>query len=148
MEEARLSIEHKEKEIEILNREKVEYALQSEENFRRAEQRLREKEDDIAHIWYRMETMKSYQVDKLNEKCVSNVAGDHPHYSDDCMPVTDKKMSDGFCDPHLTTEKQKMEYYTIYLPEYSQVAPLDVRGPSHTSTPKGKTYRWKCLPRQ
>ncbi len=41
MEEARLSIKHKEDEISILKREKEDYVLMSEENFRKSEQRLR-----------------------------------------------------------------------------------------------------------
>ncbi len=82
--------------------------------------------------------MKSYQVDKLNQKCVSNVAGDHPRYGDDCMPITENKPSVGFHDPHITSEKGKMESYIVDPPEYSQVTSLDVRGPSHTSTPMAR----------
>ncbi len=98
-------------------------------------QRLRDREDDIVRMWYlQLETLKSYQVDKLKHKCLSNVAGDHPHYSDDHMLVTEENISDSFKDPDLTSEKHKIESYRIDPLEYSQLAPLEERGPSQTST--------------
>ncbi len=76
MEEAKLSIKHTEGDISILKREKEEYALISEDNFRKSKQRLREKEDEIAGMWYRLKTMQSYQVDRIAQKRVSKTAGD------------------------------------------------------------------------
>ncbi len=62
MKEARLSIKHKEDKISILKREKEDYAIMSEDNYRKSEQRLRDKEDEIARMWDRLETIQSYQV--------------------------------------------------------------------------------------
>ncbi len=46
MEEVRLRFKHKEDEISILKRDKEDYALMFEENFRKSDQRLRDKEDE------------------------------------------------------------------------------------------------------
>ncbi len=51
MEEARLSVKHKEEEIFNLIREKENYALKSEDNFRKSEQRVREKKGKMARMW-------------------------------------------------------------------------------------------------
>ncbi len=40
----------------------------SKDNFRKSEQRLRDKEDEIVRMWDRLETMQSYQVDKIAQK--------------------------------------------------------------------------------
>ncbi len=66
IEEVKQNIKHKADEISIPKTEKEDYALMSEENFRKSEQRLTEKEDEIARMWYRLETMQSYQVDKIS----------------------------------------------------------------------------------
>ncbi len=47
VEQDKVSIKHMEKEISILKREKEDYSLMSEDNFRKSEQRLRDKEDDV-----------------------------------------------------------------------------------------------------
>ncbi len=122
MKEARLSIKHKEDEISILKREKEDYALMSE-------QRLREKEDEIAHMWDRLETMQSYQE---TQKRVSIATGDQPRNEDDHIPISEDTFSEGIKDCHVTYEKCRLN-----LPEYSQIAPVkdDVRVPSITSTP-------------
>ncbi len=74
MEEARLSIKYKEDEIFNLKREKENYVLKYEGNFRKSEQRVREKEDEIAHMYNRLETMQSYQLDMIAWRRVSNAA--------------------------------------------------------------------------
>ncbi len=135
MKEARASIDHMEKELSILKREKEDYALMSEDNFRKSEQRLRDKEEECECMWYRLETMQSYQYDRFTQQKMSKVAGDHPHNEDDHRPVKEDTFSDGCKDCHSTCVKT-----TIDPPEYSQVALVNdgVIGPSNTSTPMVK----------
>ncbi len=130
--EARLSIKHKEEEIPILKREKKDYALMSEDNFRKSEQRLRDKEDEIARMWDRLETIQSYQVDKIAQKRVFIATGDQPHNEDDNIPISEDTFSEGIKDCHVIYEK-----CLLNPPECSQIAPVndDVRVPSITSTP-------------
>ncbi len=120
MEEARASINHMEKEISILKREKEEYALMSEDNFRRSEQRLRDKEEECQRMWYRLEIMQSYQRDRFTQQNVSKVTGDHPSNEDDHRPVNEDTFSYGIKDGQNTCVKS-----TFDPPKYSQVAPIN-----------------------
>ncbi len=81
-------------------------------------------------MWYRLESMQSYHVDRIAQKQVSDAAGDHPCNGDDHIPVGEETFSDGIHDHQTTYEKCRLN-----PPEYSQVAPIDVKGPSTTSTP-------------
>ncbi len=56
---------------------------------------------------------------------MSNATADHPHNSDDRTPVSEDTFSNGIKDRQNTYEKCRMN-----PPEYSQVAPIDVIGPS------------------
>ncbi len=67
----------------------------SEENFRKSEQRLREKEDKITQNWHRLETLQSHQVDKIAQKRVYNATGDQPRNGDDCTPLSEDTFSEG-----------------------------------------------------
>ncbi len=132
MEEGKASIKHMEKEISILKREKDDYVLMSEDNFRKSEQRLKDKEDECERMWYRLETMKSYQSDRLTQQWVSFAAGDQPCIEGDHIPVNEDTFSDGFKDLQGTYVKS-----TFDPTKYSQVVHIndDVRVPSFTSTP-------------
>ncbi len=132
MEESKAIIKHMDKEIYILKREKEDYALMSEDNFRKSEQRLRDKEDECECMWYRLETMQSYQRDRLTQQRGSNAAGDQPSIEEDHILVNEDTFSDGFKDLQCTYVKS-----TFDPPKYSQVAAIndDVRVPSFTSTP-------------
>ncbi len=73
----------------------------SEDNFRRSEQRLRDKEEECERMWYQLETMQSYQRDRFTQEMVSKVAGDHPRNEDDHRPVNEDTFSDGSKDRHM-----------------------------------------------
>ncbi len=85
MEEARV----RKKELSILKREKEDYALMSEDNFRRSEQGLRDKEEECECTWFRLEMMQSYQHDRFSQQNVSKVAGDRSGNKDDHSPVNE-----------------------------------------------------------
>ncbi len=108
MEEARLSIKHKEEEISNLKREKEKYALKSEDNFRISKQRVREKEDKIARLWNQLETMQSYQLDMKAQRSVSNEAGRQPRNEDDHIPLKEDTFSEGIKDRQNTYEKSRV----------------------------------------
>ncbi len=131
MEEARLNIKHKE-DISNLKREKENYAVKSEDNFRKSEQRVREKEDESARLWNRLETMQSYQLDMIAQRRVSNAAGCQPRNEDDHVPVSEDTFSNGIKDRRITFEKSR-----VNPPKYSQIPPVndEVIIPSITSTP-------------
>ncbi len=90
----------------------------------RLEIRHKEKEIEIEKEEYALQSEENLKRAEQRLRYIEN--------RDECMLVTEMKISDGFCDPYLTTEKHKLKSYQIYRP---QVAPLHVRGPSHTSTP-------------
>ncbi len=74
--------------------------------------------------------MQSYQLDRIAQKGVSKATGDHPHNSGDHIPVSEETFSYGINDHQNTYEKCRLNPL-----EYSQVAPVYVKGPSTTSTP-------------
>ncbi len=73
-----------------------------------------------------MKNMKSYQLDKLNQKHFSNVAGVQLCYGGEDMPPTPERVrtSDNFTDTHATSEKYRnFDSLPIHPPHYFQIAP-------------------------
>ncbi len=87
MEEARLNIKYKEKDLLMIRKENKEFNQRSDELFRKSEQGLRDKEDEINHMWDRLEMMQSYHVDRIAQKRTCNMANDKPFKSDGHMPI-------------------------------------------------------------
>ncbi len=112
MEEARLSIKHKEDEISILKREKEDYALMSKENFRKSEQRLRDKEEEIARMWHRLETMQS----STTSTPMVRLSGGNVNQDSSVLKVPLRIQSNRSCETNskislLTLSLKPMKYY-------------------------------------
>ncbi len=129
IEEAWHEVEQKKKEIEILKLEHNDYAQCSENLYRKAEERIRDREDDLTEMWTHVDAQQSNHMERLSQRHTSNAANTNELAGMKHMVSTDIN------NPGTTFEKHKNTHsLPVNPPLYSQVAPMHKRGPSITST--------------
>ncbi len=96
-------------------------------------ERIRDREDDLTKMWTHMEALQSNQVEKLRQRHTSNAASTNEHAGMERMRTTDN------INPGATLGRyENIPSIPVNPPLYSQVAPMNDRGPSMASTPMVK----------
>ncbi len=119
IEEAWHEVEQKKREIDILKKEHNDYAQCSENLQSKAEERIKERDDDLTQMWTEMEALQSKYVERLSQRRTSNAASTNERVGIECMSTT------GAINPGATLDRyENIPSIPVNPPLYSQVAPM------------------------
>ncbi len=115
IEEARLEIEQKKQEIEYLKKEHQKYAQHSVNVYRKAEERLRGKEEDVIKTWTHVEALQSNLLEWLNQRHMSNAV------SNQGLTGMEHIVSEDGINPNATSDTYtNRELIPVNPPHYSK----------------------------